>query len=119
MHSPRAPSGLGTGWVAVGNAMGGLDFAAEVGIVVYWHPPRSRDTRGQHLSVRLSSVSSALEMSVPAAFEVPSHHSPPSAAPACGLRFQTSNSETEPQSCSLTVQEESLVEMESVLGKES
>lgn len=99
-------------------AMGAFDFAA-VGKVVYWHPPRSRGTRDQHLLVRSSSVLSALERSVPIVFEVPSHHFPPSAALACELRFQTSNLGTEHRSCSQMVQEENLAEMESVLVKVS
>jgi hypothetical protein len=75
-------------------AMGDFDFA-EVGTVVYWHPPRSRGKRDQHPLAKSSSVLFALEMSVPVVFAVPSHHSPLSAARACELRFQTSDSGTE------------------------
>jgi hypothetical protein len=95
-----------------------FDFA-EVGKVVYWHPPRFRGTRDQHLWVKSSSGLSALERPVPVVFEVPSHHSLPSAALACELRFQTSNLGIEHRSCFQMVQEENLAEMEIVLVKVS
>jgi hypothetical protein len=119
MHSHQILKGLVRLQVVAGNVTGGVGLAAVGETMVYWHPPRSHDRLGQHPSVKWSLVLSAQEMFVPAAFEVPGHHSPPFAVRAYVLPYRILSSVTEPQNCSQRVREESLGGMVIALAKES
>ena len=104
--------------IAGDNSRAGVGFVG-AGTMVYWHLLRSHGRLDQHLLVKSSSELSVREMSFPAVFEVPLHHSPPSAAPSCVLRYQIGHLGIGVQNCFPLAREESRVEMATFLGRES
>ena len=94
--------------IAGDNSRAGVGFVG-AGTTVYWHLLRSHDRPDQHLLVKSSSALFVREMSFPAAFEVPLHHSPPSAVPSCVPRFQIEHLGIGARNCFPLAREESLV----------
>jgi hypothetical protein len=101
--------------IAGDNSRAGVGFVG-AGTTVYWHLLRSHDRLDQHLLVKSSSALSVREMSFLAVFEVPLHHSPPSAVPSYVLRFQIEHLGIEAQNYFPLVREGSLVETGIFLG---
>jgi hypothetical protein len=104
--------------IAGDNSKAGVGFVG-AGTVVCWHLPRSHDRLDQHLLVKSSSALSVRETSFLAVFEVPLHHSLPSAVPSCVSQFQIERLGIEAQNYFPLAREESLVETAIFLGKES
>jgi hypothetical protein len=99
--------------------MAGVELAAAVEIMVHWRPPRFRDRSSRHPLVKWSLVLSAQEMSAPAAFEAPAHHSLPFVVRAYVLQYQILGLVTEPQNYCQTVHNGNLGGKAIVLAKES
>jgi hypothetical protein len=104
--------------IAADNSKAVVGFVG-AGTAVCWHLPRFHGKSNQHLLVKSSSVSSVREMSFPAVFEVPLHHSPPSVVPSCGSRFQIERLGIEAQNYFPLAREGSPVERAIFLGTES